>query len=331
MNDADLAHRLQIAALPPAVAASPCARRPLVPENTVAGNALAVVIAIMSVPRLPDARRGRRSSATPRATGSPTSLREVTIQVRPVEGVDLDGRSGARRRPSLALTKGVAERRGARRQGERAPARAVARHRPRPRRAAHPAADRRPPRPTRSSSISPRCASRLKAQVPRRHARRPPQLDRRAATMANATVRRRPRRSWRWSSSRPCFSVVFATRGAMASNRDVVWCCISSAPRTVSSRASSSATSCCSVSRGGLAGAALAAVLFALLSFSSGRSMAPPDDRPGRRLFGRFAVGPVGYFGALGIAFLRRVDDGGDLALTVYRLSCRTADAKIAN
>jgi cell division transport system permease protein len=41
-------------------------------------------------------------------------------------------------------------------------------------------------------------------------------------------------------------------------------------------------------------------------------------------LFGRFAVGPIGYFGALGIAFLIAVMTAVTSRLTVYRYLAET-------
>ena len=47
--------------------------------------------------------------------------------------------------------------------------------------------------------------------------------------------------------------------------------------------------------------------------------MSTPDSDQVSALFGRFAVGPVGYFGALGIAFLIAVMTAVTSRLTVYR------------
>ena len=113
-------------------------------------------------------------------------------------------------------------------------------------------------------------------------------------------------------------SVVFATRGAMASNKDVV-----SVLHFVGAEDGFVAREfqrhfLLLGLRGGLAGAALAAVLFALLSFVIGPSMASPETDQVAALFGRFSVGPVGYFGALGIAFLIAVMTAVTSRMTVY-------------
>src|SRR3990172_5909382 len=87
MTDAELAHKIQIAAY--RRQSRLAMRRPnqLVPENTVAGNALTIVIAIMSflacltlgaVTLVRDASRDWQLDVQ----------REITIQVRPIEGVD---------------------------------------------------------------------------------------------------------------------------------------------------------------------------------------------------------------------------------------------------
>src|SRR3970040_2202252 len=87
MTDAELDHKLQIAAYRPQ--SRRAMRRPnqLVPENTVAGNALTIVIAIMSflacltlgaVTLVRDASRDWQLEIQ----------REVTIQVHPIDGVD---------------------------------------------------------------------------------------------------------------------------------------------------------------------------------------------------------------------------------------------------
>ena len=114
-------------------------------------------------------------------------------------------------------------------------------------------------------------------------------------------------------------SVVFATRGAMASNRDVV-----SVLHFVGAEDGFIAREfqrhfLILGLRGGLAGAFAAAFLFAVLSLIIGPSMTTPETDQVSALFGRFAVGPVGYFGALGIAFLIAVMTALTSRLTVYR------------
>ncbi len=78
--------------------------------------------------------------------------------------------------------------------------------------------------------------------------------------------------------------------------------------------------------RGGLLGAARGRlpVRRSLGLRHSGHRSAPAAATRSRRLFGRFAVGPVGYFGALGIAFLIAVMTAVTSRVTVYRYLAET-------
>jgi cell division transport system permease protein len=114
-------------------------------------------------------------------------------------------------------------------------------------------------------------------------------------------------------------SVIFATRGAMASNRDIV-----SVLHYVGAEASFIAREfqrhfLFLGLKGGLLGASGAATLFAILSFFIGRSIATPEGDQVSALFGRFAIGPTGYLGALVIALLIGVMTAITSRLTVYR------------
>jgi len=71
--------------------------------------------------------------------------------------------------------------------------------------------------------------------------------------------------------------------------------------------------------KGGLWGAAAASFLFALLSFFLTRSLATPEGDQVSALFGRFAIGPQGYIGALVIAVLIALMTAVTSRLTVYR------------
>ena len=71
--------------------------------------------------------------------------------------------------------------------------------------------------------------------------------------------------------------------------------------------------------KGGLLGASGAAILFAVLSFFIGRSIATPEGDQVSALFGRFAIGPTGYLGALVIALLIGIMTAITSRLTVYR------------
>src|SRR5690606_13333502 len=114
----------------------------------------------------------------------------------------------------------------------------------------------------------------------------------------------------------------FATRGAMASNRDVV-----SVLHFVGAEDGFIAREfqrhfLLLGLKGGLAGALAATVLFAILALIIAPSMTETDQVSA--MFGRFAVGPVGYFGALGIAFLIAVMTAVTSRLTVYRYLAET-------
>lgn len=114
-------------------------------------------------------------------------------------------------------------------------------------------------------------------------------------------------------------SVVFATRGAMAGNRDII-----SVLHFVGAEDTFIASEfqrhfLLLGLKGGLIGAAGAAVLFAILSFMLSRAVSAPEAAQVAALFGRFAVGPTGYFGALGVAFVIAVLTAVTSRLTVYR------------
>ena len=88
-DDADLAHRRRVASYRRQTRQAAAKPNQIVPENTIAGNALTIVIAIMSflacltlgaVTLVRDASRDWQLDVQ----------REITIQVRPVEGVDTD-------------------------------------------------------------------------------------------------------------------------------------------------------------------------------------------------------------------------------------------------
>ncbi len=315
MTDTERAHKLQVAAYRRQARLAP--RRPsqIVPEGTVSGNALTIVVAIMSflacltlgaVTLVRDASRDWQVDI----------LREITIQVRPIEGVDTD-REAAKAAEIAESYRGVAS-------AEVLDAAQNARllepwlgagldmaELPIPRlivvRLSNP-----------SSVDLGDLANRLRSEV------RGASLDdhrlwtQRLQTMANVTVV--------IGASilalvfvATVLSVVFATRGAMASNRDVV-----SVLHFVGAEDGYIAREfqrhfLMLGLKGGLAGAAGASILFAILSFVIAPSMATAETDQVAALFGRFNVGPIGYFGALGIAFLIAVMTAVTSRLTVYR------------
>lgn len=315
MSDADRAHRLQVAAYRRQSRMAMRKATQLVPENTVSGNALVVVVAIMSflacltlgaVTLVRDASRDWQADI----------LREITIQVRPIAGVDTAAEA-AKAATVARLVRGVAS---AEVLSEADSSKLLEPwlgtgldlgELPIPRLIVVRLGD---PGAVDLTLLS----NRLRAQV------RGATLDdhrgwtNRLQTMANvivivgisilalvltATV----------------LSVVFATRGAMASNRDVV-----SVLHFVGAEDGFIAREfqrhfLLLGLRGGLIGATAAAVVFLLLGLflSPGSGTAEADQVSA--LFGRFAVGPVGYFGALGIAFLIALMTAVTSRITVYR------------
>ena len=320
MTDADAAHKLQLAAYRRQTRLAVRKPSQLVPENTITGNALVVVVAIMSflacltlgaVTLVRDASRDWQSDI----------LREITIQVRPIEGVDTAAEA-AKAATVARLVRGVA---GAEVLPEAESARLLEpwlgtgldlSELPIPRlivvRLSDPAA-------VNLTTL----ANRLKAQVQGATLDDHRAWTSRLQTMANVTV------IIGLSILTLVFvatvlSVVFATRGAMASNRDVV-----SVLHVVGAEDGYIAREfqrhfLLLGLRGGLAGAAAAAILFALLSFVIAPGMASPETDQVSALFGRFAVGPIGYFGALGIAFMIAVMTAVTSRLTVYRYLAET-------
>src|SRR6476659_6116199 len=106
MTEADVAHKLQVAAFRRQSRLAMRQSSQLVPENTVTGNALTVVVAIMSflacltlgaVSLVRDASRDWQSDI----------LREITVQVRPIDGLDTAAEA-AKAATVVRLVKGVA-------------------------------------------------------------------------------------------------------------------------------------------------------------------------------------------------------------------------------
>jgi cell division transport system permease protein len=315
MTDAERSHRLQLAAYRRQSRLALRRTSPLVPENTIASNALTIVIAIMSflacltlgaVTLVRDASRDWQVDI----------LREVTIQVRPIDGID----TVAEAAKAAAITRELRGVASVSVLDDEANVRLLEpwlgrdldmSELPIPRlivvRLSNPAA-------VDLDELS----RQLQANV------RGANLDdhrlwtERLQTMANATVI--------VGASvlslvfiATVLSVVFATRGAMASNRDVV-----SVLHFVGAEDGFIAREfqrhfLVLGLKGGLIGAFAAAFVFAVLSFAIGPSMTTAETDQVAALFGRFAVGPVGYFGALGIAFLIAVMTAVTSRLTVYR------------
>jgi cell division transport system permease protein len=315
MTDADRSHRLQMAAYRRQSRLALRRTTHLVPENTVAGNALTIVVAIMSflacltlgaVTLVRDASREWQVDI----------MREVTIQVRPIEDVDTNIEAAraaaiARELPGVASVTVLNDAENLRLLEPWLGSDLEMNELPIPRlivvRLSNPGV-------IDLDELS----RRLQADV------RGANLDdhrlwtERLQTMANVTVI--------VGASvlllvfvATVLSVVFATRGAMASNRDVV-----SVLHFVGAEDGFIAREfqrhfLLLGLKGGLAGALAAAALFAILALAIGPAMTSAETDQVAALFGRFAVGPVGYFGALGIAFLIAMMTAVTSRLTVYR------------
>jgi cell division transport system permease protein len=315
MSDAERAHRLQVAAYRRQSRLALRRTTQLVPEGTVAGNALTIVIAIMSflacltlgaVTLVRDASRDWQVDI----------LREITIQVRPIEGIDTAAEASkaaaiARETRGVASASVLDDEENLRLLEPWLGSGLDMNDLPIPRlivvRLSNPAA-------VNLTEL----ATRLQADV------RGASLDdhrlwtERLRTVANLTVLVGAAVLGLVFVA-TVLSVVFATRGAMASNRDVV-----SVLHFVGAEDGYIAREfqrhfLLLGLKGGLAGAFAAAFVFAVLSLLLAPAISSPEGDQVSALFGRFAVGPVGYFGALGIAFLIAVMTAVTSRLTVYR------------
>ncbi|MEZ5842084.1 MAG: ABC transporter permease, partial [Hyphomicrobiales bacterium] len=114
-------------------------------------------------------------------------------------------------------------------------------------------------------------------------------------------------------------SVIFATRGAMAGNRDVI-----EVLHLVGAEDSFIAGEfqrhfMLLGLKGGVAGGGGAMLLFALGNWLSGEAIGTPGAAQVNALFGGFSVGPAGYFGALAVIFLIAVLTAATSRFTVQR------------
>jgi cell division transport system permease protein len=315
MSDADLAHKIQVASFRRQTRQATSRQNQLVPENTVSGNALTVVIAIMSflacltlgaVTLVRDASRDWQLDIQ----------REVTIQVKPVDGVDLDTEAAkaasiARQTPGVAGVEVLDAKENAKLLEPWLGSDIDLSDLPIPRLIAVRLVD---PKAANLGNLGDKLKSQVKGAVLDDHRAWASRLQ----SMANATV---------FAGLAiltlvfvaTILSVVFATRGAMASNSVVVSVLhICGAEDGFIAREFQRHFLLLGL-RGGLIGAATAGTLFAILGFLLVPSLAGANQDQVSALFGQFAVGPVGYFGALGIAFLIAVMTALTSRLTVYQ------------
>jgi cell division transport system permease protein len=313
MTDRDIAHKLEVASYRRRTRQAAVRPNQLVPENTVSGNALTIVIAIMSflacltlgaVTLVRDASRDWQMDVQ----------RELTVQVKPVAGIDV-GEEAARAAAIARETPGVAsvivldEAENAALLEPWLGAGLDMTDLPIPRlvivRLTEPDAVNLDELRTRLQVVQGATLDDHRVWIAR------------VQTMANATF---------FAGVAilglvfvaTILSVVFATRGAMASNNVVVSVLhICGAEDGFIAREFQRHFLLLGL-RGGLIGAALAGLVFAILGFFVVPWVAGGSDQISA-LFGHFAVGPVGYFGALGIAFLIAVMTALTSRLTVYQ------------
>lgn len=288
---------------------------PIVPAGSIAGRSLTIVVAIMSflacltlgaVTLVRDASLDWQSDIT----------REITIQVRPVEGVDTAGEAQkaidiATAAPGVASARALADWENAKLLEPWLGSGLDMSDLPIPHLIVVELSD---PEAVNLPALSARLSQEVKGASLDDHRTWTDRLK----AMANATV------IIGFSILALVFvatvlSVVFATRGAMSSNRDIV-----SVLYYVGAEAGFIAREfqrhfLLLGLKGGLLGAASACVLFAVLSFFIGRSIATPEGDQVSALFGRFAIGPTGYLGALFIAVLIALMTAVTSRLTVYR------------
>ncbi len=313
-TEAERVHKLQQAAYRRQSRLAAQKPNQLVPENTVSANALMVVIAIMSflacltlgaVTLVRDAARDWQLDVQ----------REITIQVRPIDGVDATAETAraaaiARQTPGVASVQVLDADASARLLEPWLGSGLDLSDLPIPRLiviklVGAGAVD--------MAALGARLKAEVKGAILDDHAVWASRLQ----SMANVTVL-----AGLAILVLVCvatvLSVIFATRGAMAINSGVVSVLhIVGAEDGFIAREFQRHFLLLGL-RGGLIGAAAAALLFATLSFIVVPAISGPDGQQVSALFGRFAVGPIGYFGALGIAFLVAVMTALTSRLTVY-------------
>lgn len=315
MTDADATHRLEVAAYRRRTRQAAARPNQLVPQNTVAGRALTVVIAIMSflacltlgaVTLVRDASHDWQLDAQ----------REVTVQVRPLDGIDTD-REAAKAAAIARQTNGVA--------GvtvlDASENAALLKpwlgtgldlsDLPIPRLIVVKLDD---PGGADLAGLAARLSSDVQGASLDDHRLWADRL----RSVANATLLA-GLGILALVFVATVLSVVFATRGAMATNQVVVSVLhICGAEDGFIAREFQRHFLLLGL-RGGLAGAALAGFLFAILGLLVAPALTGGNSDQVSALFGRFAVGPVGYFGALGIAFLIAILTALTSRLTVYQ------------
>lgn len=114
-------------------------------------------------------------------------------------------------------------------------------------------------------------------------------------------------------------SVVFATRGAMVGNQQIVSVLHFIGAEDGFVAGEFQRHFLLLGLKGGLAGAAVATVLFTLITLGMAALRGAPEGAQISALFGSFSVGPTAYFGALGVAFAIALLTAITSRLTVFR------------
>lgn len=315
-----MSHKLQLAAFRRQSRMAMRKTNQLVPENTVSGNALTIVVAIMCF--LACLTLGAVTLVRDAASDWQTDiLREITIQVRPIEGVDTAAEAAkaatvARLFRGVASAEVISQEESARLLEPWLGTGLDLGDLPVPRLIVVQLSD---PTIVDLDALGRRLAAQVRGATLDDHRG----WTNRLQTMAQVTVLVGIAiLSLVFVAT--VLSVVFATRGAMAGNRDVV-----SVLHFVGAEDGFIAREfqrhfLLLGLKGGLAGAVLAAVFFAGLGFILAPSIGGAEADQVSAMFGSFAVGPIAYFGALAIAFVIALMTAATSRLTVYRYLAET-------
>lgn len=287
----------------------------IVPANSIAGNALMSVVAIMSF--LACLTIGGVTLVRDTASDWQSDIsREITIQVRPIDGVDVDAEAAkaaelARATPGVGSAEALdASQNAALLQPWLGDGLDIG-DLPIPRLVVITLAD---PATADLSGLSRRLAEEVRGASLDDHR----VWTERLRTMAGATV------IVGFGILALVFtatvlSVVFATRGAMAGNKDIV-----SVLHLVGAENGFIAGEfqrhfLVLGLKGGLAGAIAAIIVFVILGLLQPSANGSPESAQMAALFGRFAIGPTAYLGALGIAVVIALLTAITSRLTVFR------------
>jgi cell division transport system permease protein len=287
----------------------------IVPEQTVAGQALIIVVGIMSflacitvgaVVLVSDAARDWQADIA----------RELTIQVRPIENVDVTKEA----QKAATIASGAAGVRSARVLSDEEDAKLLepwlgtgvdVGELPLPRLVVVEIGD---PEAVDVAALSEQLKNEVRGASLDDHRAWTDRLN----TMAGATVAiGLIILGMVFLATALC--VVFATRGAMAGNRDTVSVLhlVGAEDRFIVGEFQRHFLLL--GLRGGLIGAGAAGILFLLMSIIGSQTFSAAEAEQVSMLFGSFAIGPTGYFGALGVAFLIAIMTAVTSRITVFR------------